>query len=687
MTVIRAKQFKGYSSKPDELINNPELGSVCTDMIINKGDLCNFPFIEKTIQTGGSASFIFNRAISVDESIDLKFVMIANSDEKIIVVDIDDNVPTLQLDVDNFINWASLDISKNTIFTKWIKSGIYYYLNGDTGDSIGNTLKQRMMRVKIESIIFQGNEVFVLTASLIGIMPPLFVEEIDDLGESTQPLSPGTYDFAFSFSIDTKGSVSQNNTRRLSENGIESNAIELKDVIVDGIIAPSFRIYLQLDQTGLERSSGPSIRNTHVNVFARRVSGGESVYKFLRSYALTVPVENSSSGNFSGLYYSDFLADGNVRNEDRNPSFIGKSVPWTCNHISEFGGRYYRDVVKQKYVSRTGSEGNTDIDIEVQSNIIQVGPSFIEESFGSGFVASDPNRAQSIGARHINYIDETLNFPVGIGLTTGIIEFLGQLIIFKQTETYVLTADIVDIKNGFGEQRLLWPDLGCVCKKSKGYIIINNILYFVAQDGIYAFSGQGRPIKISTLIEEDLLEESGYEKIHLSVHDRYDLLVVGFANLQNTSYIFHTEEGGAWTTLFSNIVVYQDSNRNYWENVGFILAKLKNINESTTFNETRFPRFTSGKMTLEDDVRNKQWKEFTLETLTKLATDKEYTVKFDSDTADAVVSKTDQILKRQHIGMYSPAIAVDITMLNEFIDHQPFRINGYSVTGIMKGRR
>ncbi len=732
MAIVRAKNFKGYSSKPDELINNPELGSKCQDMIINKGDLCNYPFTNNVISLVGVE--ISDTAIILGEVDGTFFALYINPEDNFKILDLDGVLDTVVLK-DSTPNFSSvvrnigIELRKDKVdignfvsssvatYASWIKSGKWYYLHGDTGneaysEATTRAPKGRMIRLYVD----KEDGIFKVGAGLIGIEAPLFVAFNEDAvppGFVTyHMLIQGTYDFAFSFVLDPTpiprdivSASSLVNQSILSENGVESNAIELRDVTIDSSNdkVPYFHIYFPIgsDLTLPSTYFGGVSNNVKVNVFIRDPSSGQTVYRYLTTASLTDFV-TEYDGDFAGLRRASFFAGQEVTpldlNVSHNPHFSGRSVPWTCNHIAEFKGRYYRDTINQFYHTRSGTDGNTVETIKSQENSIQVSPSFNEEFIGSGLAITDLYRAQTVATRHINYTDEKLAFPAGEGPTTGLIEYLGQLIIFKRTETYVLTGDVEGLLDGTSELRSLWSKLGCVIEKTIGYIVINDILYFVAQDGIYAFTGQGRPFKISGLIEEDLLAEPYYKNITLTDYNRYNIMVLSFPELTRNTYMYHykieSKESGsppytAWTTGTNNGAVLQDHDLRYWEHDHNLLKLLKSINEPVASSSNlKAPEFDTGMLTLGDDVRNKQWKEWTLETLTEFITSSnDYTVKFDTENSNDVVSKSSQIIKRQHVGIYSAMLQMNFTMLSKFKNRTPFRINGFSITGEMRGLR
>ena len=57
MPVVRAKNFKGYTSKSDALIDHPEVAPDCDNVIVNKGDLCNIPHAV-SIYAAGAGNFL-----------------------------------------------------------------------------------------------------------------------------------------------------------------------------------------------------------------------------------------------------------------------------------------------------------------------------------------------------------------------------------------------------------------------------------------------------------------------------------------------------------------------------------------------------------------------------------------------------------------------------------------------------
>ena len=69
---------------------------------------------------------------------------------------------------------------------------------------------------------------------------------------------------------------------------------------------------------------------------------------------------------------------------------------------------------------------------------------------------------------------------------TGLITYLGQLFIFKETKTYVLTDDIQ-----VASLRTIFEDVGCVnVRGGHGYIVADDKLFFVSKNwNLYMFDG------------------------------------------------------------------------------------------------------------------------------------------------------------------------------------------------------
>jgi len=169
-----------------------------------------------------------------------------------------------------------------------------------------------------------------------------------------------------------------------------------------------------------------------------------------------------------------------------------------------------------------------------------------------------------------NYIEDFINIGDESSGITGFVEYLGQLIIFKQKETWVLTDDILT-----GSIRKLFSGWGCVNRNGgHGYLVVGAMLFFVDASGVYSWAGEGNPQKISEAIKEDLdaipryvsnplLDRYGYAR--LSYDPQYNLIYLTFPKVTPEqevlpTFIFHLNEGGAWTKMKGDLIIAGEAN-------------------------------------------------------------------------------------------------------------------------------
>lgn len=690
MAIIRAKNFRGYSSKADDLIDQPEIAQDCDNVIINKGDICNIPHEIGQINTENFIKIVgFYRTKYPYEQSFLVYMGVGGTlyayniaeglwgDFNFAYFNWFDYIRVRNSEVSSYFVAYSLF---NFHLGKYIQTGNWLYHFAHTGN--------RMLKCQFSST----QNTVSIKASLIGMNSLAAV--VADGNGSGSAYSSGNWDFAFSI-------VSNSTTKHMGDAtpyegyaiGDENEFLEEDDIESQAIIYgtdrslsndPKFKIYLKWGQQEFEpqvlQSTTPLIA-----VYAKQ--SDEIEYRFVGYFVVNGNwTRETTEGIYNGLYYNTVTVTNATQHTWRVAPTVGYRVPEPCNHVCFFKGRYYFNTIARTIQVWNPSTGGYQT-IKTPQNILQVSHHYNEAYSLSGYAISDPSKAARIAWKCINYIDDTKNQPVGTDRESlcGMVEFLGQMVVFKETETYILTDDIET-----GELVKIF-DVGCVSRYgAKAYIVINNILYWGARDGIYMWDGSNRPVKISEAIEEDLkdIDENLYPYMNMGFDPRYGLLYITFVG-GDIAFIFHYNEEGKWTkrqnTYFTGVV--NDFDGNVWFNERAVISKRGTLNDDGLYvDSVRVPYWKTTLQTLGDDIRIKHWKEFVLETRETFDDSLSVPATVSYDINDETKTIDDTTSKRCHLGIYDERLEVKFT-LSSYFTRKPFRISGFSISAIPRGRR
>lgn len=676
--IIRAKDFKGYVSKPDALIDHPEIGQDCLNVIVNKGDLCNIPYPIRQIEWLDKLHFCtFHNdndtwyLVSLDNNSNLYVIKKANEQQA---------TGSLTREQLNELAPEIFSLPASQFFHNFLSFGDWLYLFEQLPTTPNVPYHyRRMLRFKFS--IFES--IVNIKPSLVGIQGPIAAEFLS----WTSGYFGDTYDFAFTFITDFPyGTISDRLTLKdyretIGLYNIESNAIILNDEKAYTLKQPTFKLYFPYGFTEVDPLELPGTELSYIRVGAYVKKSTETLYSFIGYYALNEVLYQETTGDYAGYYYKTVEIDvpsGWDRNTDRIANEIGHSVPKCARHYCYFKNRLYSLPVSEKLYIRVNIEGSTTTRaITTKGNKLQVSPLLDEIINDTGLSINYPDLARISAFNQLpNYINELLEQPIGDDNIdcTGLIEYMGQLIIFKKDSTYVLTDDITR-----GELRLLFPTIGCIGGR-KAYIIIDNILYFVSREGLYAYNGEN-PTKISDPIEEDFRDSKF--GICLSTDPRYRLLFITFPNAENT-LIYHCNLG-IWTKMDGNLKeVLQNIYGTIYFNRNEAFEEIGTIDSTAIIGFHRTAFWKSGLLTGGDDVRRKHWKEFTLESqIPDVGPALDISI---HDEQDRLISKIYDIHRTVHLGMHTKAVSVKVHNAFSY-NHNPFRVNGFSLTGVFKGRR
>lgn len=530
---MQIRQFTGYSSQADQLLIDPSKLSQALNICINKGAICNLPYPKETASFGLNVfSWADNggrEKLGVFYLIDsIPWLMVYDATGQIYIskFSIFEGNPFQQVIFDfssfehfgNFntdINYKVSVILPNNIpiSGNLLQIGPYIYQLAQLGEL---NIRPIPRMIKFRQIS-NTNQTRIL--GVIGQKSFASVSVIStDIGSIT-----GTFDYAFTLA--TGDSNDDDFATELTSEDIESNAIAIgtaSDYTSNNI---RIRGYFQPGET----TAGPlldEVQKGHIykiGIYSRSSSQGFYYFTNYQTYS----IEQEGVDEIGS--YVEFIIDNlTAQNLTKTAPGIGDSpqrgVPNPSVHAVEFKSRLY-------YAN-------------LQSNQLEYSQVFLDDS---------PFKIESQyveGAELIGGDEEHLS---------GLIVYLGQLIIFKTNSTYVLTDEITQ-----GQIRQLF-NRGCVnANGGKAYVIIDDILYFLDVTGLYAWNGQNDPIRISMDIDEDLrnVKEKQYKYARLTFDERYKHLYLTFpkAHLDTDEqsdigcFIYHygelQENGlGVWTKM------------------------------------------------------------------------------------------------------------------------------------------
>jgi len=419
--------------------------------------------------------------------------------------------------------------------------GLFYSINSAVGK------KPRMIRLHKRIPAVSTSNILEKSYYYVGVAPPKRAELLATEGGGILTSAEGL-DFAFTFITNDEEWTSE--VTLLSNNDAESVATKVLNST--GPLSNNrliFKVYFPEDTDSFE-PTGSAATSMRVGMYMRH-KGTEADYSFVK---YGVPGDNVTDTDENGRFIFMRLgfSQGNFPNSDtpgtnmddivnteKKAVFSGRVIPPPSRHAVLYKQRVYYAPV---------SPSENDPKPFWALNHLQYTSELIA---GNGIEANYVENFQIVG-------DEASGF-------TGLIEFLGQLIIFKQKETWVLSNDILS-----GAIIKLFNNLGCVNKfGGHGYLVVGSVLYFVDASGVYAWDGQTPPLKISESIKEDLdeiprnvsdptLDRYGYAR--LSHDPQYNLIYLTFPKYSENqeelpTFIFHVDEKGAWTKMKGQLVI------------------------------------------------------------------------------------------------------------------------------------
>jgi len=721
MANITVKQFQGYSSKADKTWENPALLSLAENCIINKGDLCNFPFPLKAFraapfeQTHENLMFIHyfykSSAVPGDTGIVPIMAMFSRkgklyvSSHGIFAEDVNGNPltsaftnfvevsldPVMLLPEVMYPQWPLINFDPNpesneinALAANTIQVGDWTVLLApfnfvsESSESLPYT--PQMVRFRGLEYVSSPNILYTLEPHLLGIKQPIRISyDSVSAGYVT-----GRYDFGFSFVTSYDGSGSDTSTPPVHTHGlhdIESNVTILNNEQTYENHSILFKIYLPANWSS---PGGTGIRALKLGIYAR--ASNESIYYFIGySGSLeTHQISTDANGNYILFQYSGYSGFSDLttlqdplRNApltDVTPIPDAHDVPQPARHAAYFKNRMYYAPVGYPH------------------NLMQC--------------SALPRSGEKDTGKNINYIERQQFVGKAEEKITGFIEFLGQLLILKEDHIFVLPDDISVVA-----PRLLFSNIGCVNSKGgQAYIVIKDTLYFGSKKGIYSYDGSTL-VCISELIREDLESISAirYSFMRLRHLPRENILMVCFPIGLNSptdeypkTFLYNYEEK-AWTSRdgFESDVIEDKTRTQKRSHALNILLLTRNdftllglltddLDPVGAYEPPYTPHFATSLLTLGDSERFKHWKFCKFYTVTRMS---DGAINFlwpaflnEKNNLIGASYPTDGTLNLKRIGGFSRQLSIEITAYAGYED-KSFRINGYEVEAHLKGRR
>jgi len=574
----KINQFLGYTTKPDEIVGQPGIATEAINCFIHQGDIVNFPTFAELISGGsyGRAQYIPTGLYRIETVLGLREFVIRRYWSTLSPTGFSGFVlhPLLLQLVANFIPVPESDLVVNDV-NKYFRQQVLvankvgYFLGKFGGDELrydaytAHGLPYGV--IPSQMVKFWWDQKYgQFRSDVVGVYAPYYVKHINigannsaGSGQSSTPLPTASYQFALSFvhhwedlprdKVDgniygTSSYMSPLN----SESNITADALGTVAVSTTTGRYFKFSAYLHpLVRLKVNKNGG-----IIVGVYVRKST--ESHYDFL-GYCETTDVNIAGPNGITTTYGAE--GTGTAFTSYYNlPANTQNLNVWTFGiDLNGLTPNVTKDV------PLTGSTGP----IAGSNNVPK--PSFHATTFKGrtyyGNIGSnilEYSKRTPLGVEDTGIYNQYIEGyePIGDqGNITGIVEFLGQLIIFKDSKTYVLTGDIADKDTRL---RVLFDDIGCQNDgESKSYLVFRDVLYWVYRHAYYKYSGDARPVPITDIIEKEV-DVYDNKIMMLSVNERYGLIY--FNETPHDTFIttkhalVYNHNNGTWTK--SSVPVY-----------------------------------------------------------------------------------------------------------------------------------
>lgn len=631
------QKFQGYNTKPDKLLGNGAIASDCSNVIFNKGDLCNIPMSDRKYSYDttderlvGLYYYKVKNGAEVQE-ITAIITLDALGKLKIANYKFDSSRPTEIQHVYTINDFGSggqvfkirypYDYSDprqtqafdiNSLSGNMVQVNDWMMFLCQTGDEVPTTVNNDIPKVYPQMLMlrFPAYKQQIATEwnylfSLVGQYQPSRVE-IGTLTVNGGTVNGTGLDFGFSFVTEHHDNELSNDT---ALDPIESNVTIYNNPINYSDAAVTFKVYL------------PSGHNSlwpyglkYVYIYTKEQD--QSIYYYSGRYQIN---NSNIATDTNGVYVLLSIGGvGQVQLEDQTltrpapltsvfPIAGAHDPPKLATHGCYYKGKMYYNCLEFK-------------------NLLQISARTPVGKIDTGLYANYIEVWEFVGKESSNI--------------NGLIEYQGQLVIFQDIETYVLTNDL----NQGGVLQILFHELGC-SRGGKAYCIFEETLVFGNRKGIFIFNGSSEPKRISDDIQKDLekISRIRYEYMRLSVDEEHKLLFVNFPWGKGCTrteivptFVFHYADGGKWTKIdavsdvLSDKFCNQDTTKQF--NIFYKdrkhLRLIKSVDDSSLlFGEDTWT-WTSSFFDGGTQERIKHWKWLQLELVPELDSDFQITIEF-----------------------------------------------------------
>jgi len=659
MPAIEVSRFKGLYNKVDGIIDDPAFADNCRNIVIYEGDICNMPYLTKEIP--GEIGFderitfhYFNDNIFLVK-INKEFVFLKRRGEFIDFVGSTGGSNYVDALPKQIIVFSNQTIGKLIQPGKWlIVTGLFgnYKEISDDGEVVLPLMFR--MRHNFSTVAPESNIPRIMP---LGLLPPRLLQR----GFITSGNLNGDMAFAFSF-VTLRDRITDFSDTILYGDDIESNVIEETNTVLYQNGKVNFRLFLPQDYISLPEG------RFGFGIYSRLPEEGNfHLWKYVVSDKTIF--NDLGTGSYLKLAIDETPTRDLTLVAPQAGTEESHDVPRPAFHADFFRGRMYYASLPAKFVS-------VRIDIETKNRL----------EISQTTSVTDNNID-----RQISYILTHVLVGKDSERITGVINYGGQLIIFKETEIWVLTNDILE----GGIIRLLFSNRGCISiGQNRAYLVADRKLFFLDQDGLYVWTGEGEPIRISDPIRTFLtsLRRKDYVVAHLSIDPRYNLLYLAFPSEEG--YIYNYKEN-AWTVVDRSqspleLVIENPRGLGRTEIIlrGRDMTILKygpriktgflNAIDQDTSEDLKINWFwKTVKLNLGKQGKKKHWKFFRIESESELP-------QLDHNYIFPELISVLEIGLENHLGIHSKNLQIKFGQEGT---KKAFRINGYELEAHLEGRR
>lgn len=684
MPTITLKNFLGFSSNKEAVFEQPALGSDCHNVLIDNGDLVNLPFELLKVKS----DTIFTHGIIFKTFRDEFYVLLNDTNTGGLLKSDFPGEDSTNLEVFWFLRNVPdfLGVSIDAKNVNFIQAADWIIILGKRSD---NQLDVPMLRYRVDYSFNPLGKIVGRRSDLKfnGVFKPITAETITT-GDTI--LNSNKWDFAFSFmsfdadeardrvNLDTNEVIFTKNLLKSSD--FESSATL---VGVDKTLLSDTKWRLTVNRKILTSATTPVVK-----MYAK--ADDQEFYYFITFLTDLTLVSNLSTNDIL-VFDVTFNNLGTIFPLTQIKSFQDLSDTAPLSDVVPILGAH--DVPQQGFHAEIFKNKMYYSKSSIPFNTLQISARTPADELDTGKFTAYIERFEFIGKQ-----EEVIS---------GLIKFQGQLIIFKETETYVLTDDL----DANGRIRLLFEDKGSVnAEGGKGYLVIEGRLIWVALNGIYSFNGAELQ-EISKPVREFLLTVpfENYSKVRAIPDIRYRVIYFCFGDDVDT-LIYHYGTG-LWTkrdplrsmiidsrSKYSTEIIKKPNKQDIYtiNNKGIDL--LGDINTpAKDVDNTRTWSWTSGVFDGGDLEKLKHWVFSKIMSVNFPTSNYQIIITAITEKGEFVIENFDAL---KPLGIHSNELRLRIEAKEQLsfsgqpipgarnkFTNTPFRISGLQVQGHIKGKR